>query len=79
MLDCTQNGIAQFMPQPPGPLAWLHDAQGLGMAGADCVVVVAKTDNNLSSSGDWHEGHCACVPERTRASNLWPHALQAYS
>ena len=42
------------MPQPPGPLAWLHDAQGLGMAGADCVVVVAKTDNNLSSSDEWH-------------------------
>ncbi|MCX7249201.1 MAG: hypothetical protein NTX31_16265 [Burkholderiales bacterium] len=45
------------MPQPPGPPAWLHDAQGLGMAGAVCVVVVAKTDNNLSSSDDLHAGH----------------------
>lgn len=40
---------------------------------------LAGTDNSLFKLVAWHCGHSGTVSERTRASNSWPQAAQAYS
>jgi hypothetical protein len=71
----------QSNAQAPGPPGWPHEAQASGIAwcGAVSALAVANTDSFLSSRVEWHAGHSGVVPERTSASNSWPHWGHAYS
>jgi len=68
------------MAQEPGPPGWPHVPQGPVAAGAsppfDCA---AKTDSFFSSSELAQRSQLGVSAARTRVSNSWPQARQAYS